>query len=263
MRAFRSEWLKLRRRGMAFAAALTVFLGGLTTFFSMRALSRIGFGDAGPAAAGQFARQAAAGDGLARIIARGGTLYGVIALVIFALAVTSEYSNGTLSNLLVREPRRLRVLGGKLAATASFMALAVLAAFIVSTGIGLLMAPGAGIARSAWTSSFAFRALTVAAGDTIGATIGWGVFGAVLGLLLRSPAPAIGAGLAYALPFEPILLLQWTSGRRWLPGQLLQIVAIGGTPGVSFWRAASLVTLYAAVALTLASVSFVRRDVTA
>jgi len=66
------------------------------------------------------------------------------------------------------------------------------------------------------------------------ATLGWGLLGALLALLLRSPAPAVGVGLAYAIPFEELVTAAWSSGERWLPGQLLGVLADGGTATVTY-----------------------------
>jgi hypothetical protein len=54
----------------------------------------------------------------------------------------------------------------------------------------------------------------------------------------------------------------WSDTGRWLPGLLSRVIGAGGTTLVSYERAVTLTAIYAAIALTAASVSFVRRDVT-
>src|SRR5438067_7126453 len=113
LRAFRSEWLKLRRRGMFLAAALMVGLGGgLVTVLTVTNKASTGPPDRvhGPAGAPLTLAQLDGSDGLGRIVARGSTLLGVVALAIFAMSFASEYSHGTLRNVVVRAPRRLRLL---------------------------------------------------------------------------------------------------------------------------------------------------------
>jgi ABC-2 type transport system permease protein len=82
-------------------------------------------------------------------------------------------------------------------------------------------------------------------------------------MLIRAPAPAVAAGVAYALPVEMLLRSAWADGAQWLPGGLLGALAAGGTSVVSYGRALTLVGLYTAVALIAVGVLFMRRDVTA
>ena len=80
--------------------------------------------------------------------------------------------------------------------------------------------------------------------------------------MLRSPVAAIGVGVAYALPVEAILSATIGGIDRFLPGQLLQIVAAGGDHSSSYSAAALTLVLYAVVAVIAAGVLFARRDVT-
>lgn len=127
------------------------------------------------------------------------------------------------------------------------------------------------IARSAtFTGAVALTVFAIAiAGEyaqgtlrnLLAATLGWGLLGALLALLLRSPAAAVGAGLAYALPFELLVGSAWDDSARWLPGQLLQTLAEGGAATVTYTRAALLQGSYGALAVAVATTLFARRDV--
>jgi ABC-type transport system involved in multi-copper enzyme maturation permease subunit len=161
--------------------------------------------------------------------------------------------NGGMRNLLVRQPRRVRLLAGKLLAVAGLVTIAVLVS----------VAAGRGLDTGAWTTATGLQALASGAGDLVLATLGWGLLGAALGIVLRSPAPAVGVGVAYALPLEAILTAAWSQGARWLPGQLLGALATGGTADVTYARAAVLLAVYLAIALAAAATLFARRDVTA
>jgi ABC-2 type transport system permease protein len=261
LRAFRSEWLKLRRPGMALAAGVIVVLAALSTAITITAVQdtprRLGPGSGRPTL-----HELAAADGLARTVERAATLLGVVALATFAVAVAAEYSQSTLRNLLVRQPRRPRLLTGKLLATASFVAIAVLVSVGTAAGVAFLLAAGRGLETGAWTTATGRQALASAAGDLVLATLGWGLLGVALGIVLRSPAPAVGVGVAYALPVEAILTAAWSHGARWLPGQLLEALATGGTADVTYGRAAALLAVYLTVALAAAATLFARRDVT-
>jgi ABC-2 type transport system permease protein len=236
LRAFRSEWLKLRRPGMALAAGVIVGLGALSTAITITAAQATPVRRPGPGSGRPTLHELAAADGLARALERGATLLGVVALVIFAVAVAAEYSQGTLRNLLVRQPHRLRLLAGKLLATASLVAIAVVVSLGTAAAVGFALGAGRGIETSAWTSATGLQALATGGGDLLLATLGWGLLGAALGLILRSPALAIGVGMAYALPLETILTAAWSTGARWLPGQLLLALATGGSADVTSAR---------------------------
>jgi hypothetical protein len=77
-----------------------------------------------------------------------------------------------------------------------------------------------------------------------------------------APAAAVGVGLAYALPGELLVTAAWSDGARWLPGQLLDTLAQGGTAAVTYGWAGLLLALYAVVAVVSGTTLFTRRDVT-
>src|SRR6516164_6549961 len=203
IRAYKSEWLKLRRPGM--------ILGGVGAMVAFAILGMVlavlradsGRGDLTIARLSQP-------DGFASIMQRTSDFLGIVALGIVAIAVAQEYSHGTLRNLLVREPRRLRLLGGKLLATLTFLVVAVLLATAAALVVGLLIAPSKGIDTSGWLGS----GLRDTVGTTVDlglATLGYGIFGAMLGLVLRSPAPAVIVGVAWMLPVESALTAAWSN----------------------------------------------------
>jgi ABC-2 type transport system permease protein len=261
-RAFWSEWLKLRRRGMFFAACLVA--AGASLVVGLRV------GTAGdPSSGGQFGPSAelneqalVQADGFARALWVASDLVGAVVLAIFAFSVAAEFSQATIRNLLVREPRRLHLLSGKLLALMTYASAAVGAAVLVALAVATLAAQASGIDSSAWFGTEGLAETAGAGGRLVLATLGWGLLGAVLGLLLRSPTSAVAAGLAYALPVENLLASVWSGGERWLPGSLLETLAEGGSDETSFARAIALLAVYAGSALVLAAVTFERRDVT-
>ena len=107
-------------------------------------------------------------------------------------AFATEYSQGTMRNLLVREPRRARLLTGKFLALATFIGVAVVLEIVVSCAVALLLAPGRGITTSAWTSSTGINDLLQATLHVFLASVGYGLVGAAAGVLFRSPGVAIG-----------------------------------------------------------------------
>ena len=261
IRAARSQWLKLTRLGM--------LLGGMGTLIAFTilsvVLSLVTATDVPPVDAegpgGMTFGQLNAADGFAVALEGGAGFLGVVALVIVAINVASEYSQGTIRAVLVRQPRRLVVLAGTGLALAAFLTAALVIAVAVSFVAALAVGPSQGVDTSAWLTGTGAASIASATLNLVLAALGWGVLGAVLALAFRSPAPAIGTGLAYALPFELLLSAAWTDGAGWLPGQLLGALAAGGTQATSYGRTSLLLLLYSSVALVGAAVVFRRRDV--
>ena len=118
-RAFISEWVKLRRSGMAVAIAAIVGFAVLTIVLTFTKAESASGGSREMFGAPLGVVQLSAADGFARAFARGGTFIGVVALGIVAMNIAAEFSEGTLRNLLVRQPRRIALFG------ASFLPLPV------------------------------------------------------------------------------------------------------------------------------------------
>lgn len=263
IRAVLSQWVRLRRR------SLVLGWGGAVVAFSVLAtvltLRRVG-GDSGGGMGSEMsflAADLAEADGMAMVLGVAAMFLGVLTLGLVATLVANEYAHGTIRTLLLEQPRRLRLLGGQLLALAVFAAAAVVAAALAATAVGLAIAPGQGVETAAWLTAEGYAALAAAIGNLILSTLGWGVIGALLAVVLRSPAPAVAAGVAYALPVEMLLASVWDDAARWLPRGLLDSLAAGGTPLVSYGRASALIALYTVAALTVIAVLFARRDVTA
>jgi ABC-2 type transport system permease protein len=257
--SFRSEWIKLRRRTLLFgtfgglAAAASLFMVLVFTQAAMR-----GGGNDLPSL-----QQLAQPNGLIHGLDRAIILLGIVAFGIAAAQIASEYSLGTLRQLLVRQPRRAGFLTGKFLAVISFLVCAVVFAAVVAFGAALVMAAARHVPVSAWFSSTGVSDLLKALGDLLLGVIGFATLGLVVGLFLRSSVFAVILGLAYLLPVEQLVMRIFPSTIHWLPGQLLQSVGSGGGEGSAFGRSLLLSALYLAVVSGAALVSFSRRDVTA
>jgi ABC-2 type transport system permease protein len=260
-RVILSEWVKLRRKGMLMALLVGVLvtilgavLGALTVGSNVSGRGAIG-GRTSISLA-QFTGT----HGLADALGDASTLLGIIVLGVVAASVAGEFSNGTLRNLLVREPRRVRLLGGKLAA----LGVAIMAAVVVASAFAIagtvIAANAKGYHVGAWGGGGGVGATLVAVVELVVATLGWGVFGAVLAVAFRSPVIAIVVGVVYALPLENILG-NISGVARWLPGKLLSAIAAGGNSTSSLAAAGLTVLLYAVIALGGALWIFRQRDV--
>jgi ABC-type transport system involved in multi-copper enzyme maturation permease subunit len=259
--AFSSEWVKLRRRAMLlWGLGGGLFFAVLATVFTVeRAVKSPSLF---PLRRGRvtFATLEMP-TGLVHGVVDISTLIGIVSLCLFAGAFATEYSQGTMRNLLVREPRREQLLAGKFLALAVFIGVAVVLEILVSCAVAFLLAPGRGITTGAWTSSAGVSDMLAATLHVFLASVGYGMLGAAAGVLLRSPGVAIGAAVAYVVAIEGIIVgAIWSNGDRWLPGQLLSALAHGGNGDASYHHALITLAVYMVLIAGATMTVFRRRD---
>jgi ABC-type transport system involved in multi-copper enzyme maturation permease subunit len=259
--AYSSEWVKLQRRSMlgwGFGGGL--FFPVLATIFTIeRATKTLVIGPHGGVRVTIAALEQP--TGLVHGVVDVSSLIGIVSLCIFAGAFATEYSQGTLRNLLVREPRRTQLLSGKFLALVTFIAIVVIVAVGVAVAVAFALAPGKGISTSAWTSSAGLSDLGQAVLHAFLAAAIYGLFGGALGVILRSPGVAIGVAIAWVVPIEAIIVgAIWSGGDRWLPGQLLDALAHGGNSSSGYSHALVILVIYAVIAAVGTLVLFNRRD---
>jgi uncharacterized membrane protein YidH (DUF202 family) len=83
----------------------------------------------------------------------------------------------------------------------------------------------------------------------------------ILGLLLRSPISSISLGVIWLLIVENILIAVKASLGKWMPGNLISTIAIGGTDDVSYTHSVTMVAIYLIVGTAIVTILFKRRDV--
>ena len=258
--AFRSEWIKLRRRGLLFGT-----FGGLTLAASLFSIltftqaARVGPGRAGLPSLQQLAEP----NGLIHGLDFALILLGIVAFGLAAAQMASEYSLGTLRQLLVRQPRRTRLLAGKYLAVTSFIVSAVVVAAVLTGCVDVVLAHLRHVPVKAWFTSTGMIDLTRALGELLLAAAGFGTLGLAVGLFLQSSVFAVIVGVAYLLPIEMLIERIFPPTKRWLPGQMLTDLGQGGTTSSSFSRSLLISVVYLAVVGVAAAVTFRRRDVTA
>jgi ABC-type transport system involved in multi-copper enzyme maturation permease subunit len=260
LRAFHSEWIKLRRPtllvgvfgGLAAAASIFVVL-----LFTQAAA--VGPGSADLPSLVVLAQPNGLIHGIDRVV----VLLGIVAFGIAAFQIASEYSLGTLRQLLVRQPRRTVLLAGKYLGVVSFMIAAVVFAALVGGVVAVIMAHVRHVPVGAWFSATGVKDLAQALGELLLAVIGFTTLGLAIGLLLRSAVFAVVAGLAYLIAVESIIGRILPATNKWLPGQLLLGVGQGGNSTSTFSRALLISVLYLLIVAALTGFAFLRRDVTA
>jgi ABC-2 type transport system permease protein len=266
-RMFLATWIKLRRRALLWgtygAAALVSAL--ITSVVFLTAGDASSAAAPGPQGPGQGVTGAAleASDGLLQGLSSGVTVFGVIALCVAVATFAGEYTSGTLRNLLIRAPNRLRLLTGTWAAVVSFTLGAVLLSAVVAGAFAVTLAGSQQIATGAWFTAAGLADSARTLGQVALAAVGYATLGSAIGVLVRTSVPAIAFSVAWLLPIEGILSASVDGSDRWLPGQLLAAVASNGTATITLTAALVTVTGYLLVAMGAAGTSFVRRDVTA
>jgi ABC-2 type transport system permease protein len=189
-----AELIVLRKR-----AATWILLGiwtSLGVFFAYVLPYAIDAEDA-PGGIEQFLPSSLAGTLLAGFPFFGG----VFALMLGVFALGSEYGWNTLKTLFTQRPRRLRVLGAKLAALGIVLVPFVLVLFAAGAIASYVIAQVEGVSAD-WPSLW-LLVRAVAAGWLILAT--WTALGVLLGVLTRGTSLAIGIGILYALVIEGLL----------------------------------------------------------
>ena len=256
----KAEMRKLRRPTLFFGTmgAALFFTGLITSFIYLMIDSPRGNGDRGRTI-GREVLQLASGsvNGFASV----GGFLGVIALCVFAAQTAQEYTYGTLRNLLVRQPGRMKILIGKLISMMIFALIMISIAAIVSVAISYILAPGAKVNTDLWLTSAGYHAIFTTFVNVTVSVTAFGIVGMVLGLLLRSPISAISLGVLWLLIVENLLIAVKSSLQSWLPGAQLDAIASGGTLDLTYKHALTVGGIYVAVGATIASVLFVRRDV--
>jgi len=259
-RIFFAEWRKLRRP--------TLLLGtlGAVAFFSVLVSSLLflmidspnGNGDRGVRITREMLSLS---NGATYSFSSIGNLLGIIALCVFAAQTAQEYSLGTLRNLLVRQPGRIRLLVGKLASMKVFAIIMTMVSAVISIGISYVLAGGKDVNTTLWFNSDGRLEIAKTLLNVFISILGFGIIGMVLGILLRSPISSISLGVLWLLIVENIVGAVKSSTLQWLPGNQLGTIAVGGSDTVSYTHALSLSGLYVGIALVIATVLFTRRDV--
>jgi undecaprenyl pyrophosphate phosphatase UppP len=155
----------------------------------------------------------------------------------------------------------MKILLGKLGSMKLFAIAMVTLSAVLAVSLSYLFAGVKDISTGAWTTPDARAALLRTFINVLIATIGYGIFGMILGLLFRSPISAISIGVIWNLIIEGLLSAFVTNIDRYFPGQLLSIVATGGNDRISYQYA--LFTSYGFLLAGLAIVAFLfkKRDV--
>jgi ABC-2 type transport system permease protein len=253
IRAFRSELTKFRRWSILIGGALMIVITVLVDYF---ALAQVAAGVPAGSMLAPLVPALRTTQGLVTLVGGADYLVTAIAIMIVAANVAMEWSQGTIRNLLVREPGRLRLLAGKMLALLLFVVLCQAVALLAGAGMSLVVAQSHGISTAPWTGA-----------QGVGTFFSFGVslLGMCVAVLTRSTGAAVGISLAYVLAADPLLNLLWQAGNEWLPARLFNdyLTGVDGVPPMGY-NAALLVALLWIVGFVVVGAAVFRlRDVTA
>jgi ABC-2 type transport system permease protein len=258
--ALRSELVKLRRRRVLLVTAVTTLVFSIGSAWIVLATAE----ERGtPRGRGlTYAGLADAGGGT-EVFTTAVSFAGTFLFVVFVGAVAIEFTRGTFRTMLLHQPRRLRLLAGKMAGLLAFSAVVLAAAEAITWATARLIAPSMDIATDDWISVAALGDALADYGSVLFWVSGYALLGMTLAVLVRSVPLALGIGIAWAGPVEHIVQDAWSTANSVFPGLLLEAFVAGGTSDVSASRALLTVALYVLVAVVIAGTTFARRDVTA
>lgn len=261
IRVVRSELVRLKTPAFLLGGAgLMTLLGLLATavlFFTTG-----GGGSGPPGAQGISTAMLEASDGMFAGLQNFVSMVGIVALVIWAMSVTTDYSSGLIRLLVQAEPSLLRLLGGKVVALTLFTCASTLVVTLVVLAVAPPLAAATDVSTSTWDIGLTGTVLAGYVQFTLSVLL-WGVVGLLVGILTRSTGIAVGIGIGYLLVFEMVAGMLLESSAKWLPGSVFTAIATGGSSDMSFTAAAALGAAYAGVAVVVSAVTYHRRDITA
>ncbi len=191
-----------------------------------------------------------------------------LALVLGILSVTGEYRHKTITPTYLAEPRRERVVGAKLLASALGGAAVGVVAGVVALVFGFaVVAGGIGNLTTMLTEyRHVFPGILVAA-------VLYALYGVGLGALLKNQVVAIVVGLGMTAVVEPIISGVLPAVGKWLPGEAAQALesvtsdvsrGLGGgvTSLVPWWQGGLALLGYGIVLAAAGVLTTLRSDVT-
>jgi len=255
------ELRKLRRPTLSIPTF--AIISALSTFFTWWVFHSVGNGHNGQRGESISSTTLSTPVGFAYGFTIMSFFLGMAAFSIFASQTANEYTLGTLRNLLVRQPSRVKLLAGKFLAMSTFALIMNTFAAFTSFITGYLMAGQAKVNTHSWFTSAGLSHFGKSYLNIFISVIAFGTIGMAVGIILRSPISSLAIGLIWFVIVENILGGLITSTVKWLPGQNLMLVGDGGQAGstISYSHALGLSALYLLVLIALSGTLFKRRDV--
>jgi ABC-type transport system involved in multi-copper enzyme maturation permease subunit len=199
--------------------------------------------------------------GLTAGLSSAASMLGVVTLAFWAVLTATDYSSGLMRLLVAAQPRRWRLLLGKVISLAMWTACAATVALVVHLGAAPAAARTAGIDTGAWSQA-SVADVASAWVNLLLTLLVWGFIGLALATLTRSSAIAVSVGAGYVLVVDGIIRTAAGSIADVLPSSTLTALAQGGNSDLGYTSALLAGSAYLAVGLVVAMVVLTRRDIT-
>jgi ABC-2 type transport system permease protein len=155
----------------------------------------------------------------------------------------------------------MKLLAGKLMAMVIFSVLLTTFAACINISLSYLESSQGHVNTKLWISSKAISGFLTTFGNMVLGTIGYGLIGMSLGIILKSPMSAISISLLWFMVLENILEAVLSSSAKWLPGSALSAVSTGGAKIFTYQRGLLMSAAYLLLFGGIATLLFKRRDV--
>ena len=259
MNAAVSEAMRLARptflgSGAILVTALTLLVAIITYVGASGNVGDEGFGPMSP--------QLEGARGLVSTIETSANLLGIVVLSLAAVAVAGDYGSGMIRLLVQAEPRRWRLIVGKLAALAGITIGAAALATIIGVAASPILAPIFDISTAAWSDGAVETVATTFLNLALGLFV-WTTLGFTIAVATHSTAAAVAGGIGYIMVFENLLGLVSQNVVSWLPGSTIQALVAGGNATQDYRTALALSVGYVLLGAVVSLVMFTRRDITA
>ena len=234
--------------------------GGLLLLFAVLGNSLVFFADGmgGPGLGG--AVDPAAADGVVLGIVGALDLIGIAMLSMWASATAADYTTGWIRLQVQAEPRRWRLLAGKVGALVILTVVGVTAMLAAGVGLAYGFAALSGTSTAAWGATLGSLLASTWANLAL-ASVGYGLLGLAVASLTRSAVVAISGGVGYLLLLEGMLANLFEFDLSYLPGSALSAFGSGGTAAISYVSGGVVTAAWLAGAMVLALWSLHRRDI--
>ncbi|HEY9316172.1 hypothetical protein [Williamsia sp.] len=164
----------------------------------------------------------------------------VLVVAAFAAAMGNEISRGTLRAALTRQPNRLSLITGKLAARVSLAAVLMAMALIVGTVTAAVVAPSVDVDTDGWFGADAIAGGLADCGRLLIFVAMYALIGTTVAILVKSTPIALGICLLWFGSIENVLGEGRDWAQRWFPGLVMRSLTGRMIPvpcrSASLWR---------------------------
>lgn len=265
-RAFRSEVLKCQSFSMFAGAGIMLVPSAFFAYLTFHQITSGATGKEVTPLAQAFPTEL----GLITVVGQARSFIIVVSLIMVTVNLAAEWSQGTWRNLLVREPRRLVLLAGKMLALLLFVLVSMTLTVVGSSVLVLVVAQAQGVQTAAWTSAAGLSAWLAFYGNEVLCLVGVGLLGLLIAVLTHSTGIAVGVSLGYILVPEGIIAMVWQEGSRWFPIRTFNFLPgsvfppdVGPIPPQGYAAALLVAAVWMMVFVVGSFVVFQRQDINA